>query len=67
MEKIETRKKYRDDTARMVADIFDVSPRYVRMVSNGDANNEAILSVYIHIKQVKSLLVSKLKKKHCSN
>jgi hypothetical protein len=50
-----------DDTAVLVADMYGVSPRYVRMVICGDRINANILETYMQLKEGKSLLIEAVK------
>lgn len=57
MGKTISKKRLRDDTARIVADIYEVSPDYVRRVRNGTRNNEEILATLIDLRQEKTKLI----------
>jgi hypothetical protein len=52
----------RKDVARLVAQVHGVSPRYVRMVINGDRTNEEILATYMEIVEQDNLLIQNLAK-----
>lgn len=54
--------KKRDQTARIVADIHGVTPRYVRMVRNGDYDNDDIYATLMDYEQENSKLIQALKK-----
>lgn len=56
---IKTRKsnRKRDDISVIVAEMHGVSPRYVRMVRNGERENEAILTTIMDLIEGKTALV----------
>lgn len=61
------RKSGKRDTQRAAltnktAEIMGVSPRYVRMVINGERNDEAVLVVYMELKEGGNRLVEAVKK-----
>lgn len=49
--------KRNDETARVVAGMYGVSERYVRMVMDGERDNDEILAACIEYKNGKNLLV----------
>ena len=55
-------RKKRNDTAKIIASIARVSPAYVRMVMNGDKENDDILTASILYEQGKSRLIQEVKK-----
>ena len=62
MDKTITRGKKRDEVARIVADIHGVSPRYVRMVRNGERKNDEIMATLVDFRQEQSKLIQHLRK-----
>lgn len=54
--------KRRKETAAVVADIAHVTPAYVRMVMNGDKENEKILTATVMYEQGKSKLIKAIEK-----
>lgn len=54
--------KKRDDWASIVAEMYDVTPGYVRQVRNGDRNNEEILATIMDLVEGKEKLVEAVKK-----
>jgi hypothetical protein len=56
------KRRLRDETASIIADIANKTPRYVRMVKNGEKNNDAILNATILYEQGKNELIQKIKK-----
>lgn len=61
MNKPNARAKQRDDLATIVADMYGVSARYVRMVRNGERENEQILGTLIEMREGKNLLIQSVK------
>ncbi len=57
MRKTISKKRLRDDTARIVAEIHGVSPDYVRKVGKGERENEEIMASLIDYRQEKSKLI----------
>ncbi len=53
--------KKRDEAASVVAKLHNVSDRYVRMVINGDRENQAILYSYFDYIEGKNALIEKIK------
>jgi hypothetical protein len=53
----------RDDTARIVADICDVSVSTVQKVRNGIRENETVLEILVDYQQGKSALIQELKQR----
>jgi hypothetical protein len=51
----------RDETAAIVAEIFGFTPRYVRLVMNGDRENREVLMATIEYRQGKNLLVEEIR------
>lgn len=51
----------RTETASTIADIANVTPRYVRMVLNGERENEDILTAAIVYEEGKNELLEKVK------
>ena len=51
----------RDDAADIVADIWGVSPRYVRAIRNGDRDNDEILCTITDYLEGKSKLIEEIK------
>lgn len=60
--KQEINSKRRKETASVIADIARVSPAYVRMVMNGDKNNDQILTATVMYEQGKSKLIKAIEK-----
>lgn len=60
MSKQTTTTKTRDDVATIVARMHGVSPRYVRMVRNGERNNEEILASLVEFRVAKTKLIKHL-------
>jgi hypothetical protein len=54
--------KKRSETARLVAQLHGVTPRYVRMVINGERENEEITQTYIDYEQKRNKLIQHLQK-----
>lgn len=52
------------EVATIVADIHQVSPRYVRMVREGECNNPDILETYIDYVQMKNDFIEAKKSFH---
>lgn len=52
----------RTETAVVIANIARKTPAYVRMVMNGDRENQDILTATILYEQEKSKLIQKIKK-----
>lgn len=52
----------RRDVASLVAQIHGVTPRYVRMVMNGERENEAIVETYMEIVEQDNLLLENIRK-----
>lgn len=52
----------RRDVPALVAQIHNVSPRYVRYVLNGDRENKKILATYMEIVEQDNLLLEAVKK-----
>ncbi len=61
---ISTQKKHptRDDTATVIANVLGYTPRYVRMVMNGESENDDILTAAITYKEGKNRLLQEVKK-----
>jgi hypothetical protein len=55
------KRKKRDEVASIIADIHGVTPAYVRMVINGEKQNDAILIDYLTYNQEKNKLIQSLK------
>jgi hypothetical protein len=53
--------KKRTETATTIAGLAHVTPRLVRMVMNGEVNNDDILNATIIYEQGKSELIKKIK------
>jgi hypothetical protein len=60
MGKPNRRGKRRSDTATIVAELKGVTPRYVRMIRNGERENEEILATLIDLEQGQSKLIKEL-------
>lgn len=54
--------KIRDEAASVVASIFSLTPRAVRMVINGDTTNEPVLEAVITYREGKSKLIQEIEK-----
>jgi hypothetical protein len=50
-----------DDTCTIIADMFRVTPRYVRMVRDGERENQKILEAYMIMKEGKNELLKVVK------
>lgn len=57
-----TKAKNRDEAASVVASIFNLTPRAVRMVINGETTNEPVLEAVVTYKEGKSKLIEEIKK-----
>lgn len=57
-----TNRKIRDEAASVVASIFNLSPRAVRMVINGDTTNENVLEAVITYREGKTKLIKEIEK-----
>lgn len=55
-------RKLRDEAASVVASVFKLTPRAVRMVINGETTNEPVLEAVITYKQGKSKLIEEIEK-----
>lgn len=62
MGKTTRKNKKRDEVAAIVADIHGVSPRYVRMVRDGERDDDEILATLIEYTQGKNELIRALEK-----
>jgi hypothetical protein len=54
--------KLRDEAASVVASIFDLTPRAVRMVINGETTNEPVLEAVITYREGKNKLIQEIEK-----
>lgn len=54
--------KKRSDTAKIIAELAGCTPAYVRMVMNGDYDNESILTATILFEQGKNKLIQHIEK-----
>lgn len=52
----------RRDVARLVAQVHGVTPRYVRMVMNGERENEAIMDTFMEIVEQDNMLLEAIQK-----
>jgi hypothetical protein len=52
--------KKRDETAAIIAGIFNLTPRQVRNVLNGDSENEKVLTAAIIYKEGKNRLIQEI-------
>lgn len=55
-------KQKRDEAAAVVASIFGLSARAVRMVINGETNNEPVLEAVMTYKEGKSKLIQEIER-----
>ena len=55
-------RKIRDEAASVVASIFSLTPRAVRMVMNGETTNEHVLEAVITYREGKSKLIQEIEK-----
>lgn len=55
-------RKKPEEVVQVLADKYDVSERYVRMVISGDRKNEAILEDYLFYKEKQNLLLREVKR-----
>ena len=55
-------RKTRSETATVIAEIFDLSPRQVRRVMNGDSENPSVLDATIIYEEGKNALLEEVKK-----
>lgn len=55
-------RKIRDEAASVVASIFHLTPRAVRMVINGETTNEPVLEAVIVYREGKSKLIQDIEK-----
>jgi ABC-type sugar transport system substrate-binding protein len=62
MNKQATKQKNRDEAASVIAGIFDLTPRAVRMVINGETTNEPVLEAVMMYKEGKSKLIQEIEK-----
>lgn len=62
MEKTIAEPIIRRDVVALVAEVHGVSPRYVRMVRDGERTNEEILATYMEIVEQDNLLLQAVKK-----
>lgn len=60
--KQDTIRKKRSETAATIADIAKVTPAFVRMVMNGDRENDQILNATIIYEQGKNQLIKHIEK-----
>ena len=54
--------KNRDEAASVVASIFNLTPRAVRMVANGQIENDPVLTAVITYREGKSKLIQEIEK-----
>jgi hypothetical protein len=54
--------KLRDEAASVVASIFHLTPRAVRMVINGETTNESVLEAVITYREGKNKLIQEIEK-----
>lgn len=54
--------KMRDEAASVVATIFHLTPRAVRMVINGDTTNESVLEAVITYREGKNKLIQEIER-----
>jgi hypothetical protein len=54
--------KIRDEAASVIASIFHISPRAVRMVMNGETTNEPVLEAVITYREGKNKLIQEIEK-----
>lgn len=57
-----SKRRKNTETASTIADIAGVTPRYVRMILNGDKDNQAILDAAIIYEEGKNKLLEEVKK-----